>query len=127
MALVFLVVLVCFLRAMWPPPSQRKHPILFPLPIGNPTIHRLSAAATPRRTGSWRSWLPPPLLERLVRVTTGFLLLLPQLEELALLPAAFVFRRPFAHHVLVLARLNFFTDESATENRIMALAACLPV
>src|SRR5262245_24239730 len=58
---------------------------------------------------SWRSRLPPPLLERLAGVTTRLLLLLPQLEELALFPAALVFRPPPAHHILELAGLDHLT------------------
>src|SRR5439155_9320880 len=76
---------------------------------------------------NWRSRLPPPLLERLVRITTGFLLLLPQLEELAVFPAALGFRRPLAHHVFVLARLDHFTGDFSTKNHVVALAAGLAV
>src|SRR5438876_11584476 len=69
------------------------------------------------------SWLPATLLERLVRVTTSLLLLLPQLEELAVLPAALGFRRPFAHHVFILACLDHFTGDLGTEDHVVALAA----
>jgi hypothetical protein len=69
-----------------------------------------------RPRGSWRSWLPPSLLERLAGVTTGFLLLFPQLEELALLPAPLVFRRPLAHHILVFARLDHLTGDFGTDD-----------
>src|SRR5437588_7045947 len=77
--------------------------------------------------GCWRSRLPLPVLERLAGITTGLLLLHPQLEELALLPAALVFRRPLARHVLVLACLDQVTGDFGTEDRVVALAARLPV
>src|SRR5205823_5798586 len=48
-----------------------------PMPCSSPAILRVSAAPP-------RSRLPAPLLERLMRVATGLLLLLPQPEELAL-------------------------------------------
>src|SRR5579875_2962117 len=74
-----------------------------------------------------RSWLPATLLERLAGVTPGLLLLLPQLEELALLPAPLVFRRPLAHNVFVFACLDHLTGNFGTEDRVMALAARRPV
>src|SRR5262245_14954780 len=64
------------------------------------------AAALGRRSG-----FPATVLERLVRITPGLDLFLPELEELALLPAPPRFRRPFAHHVLVLARLDHLTGD----------------
>src|ERR1700736_4695873 len=83
-----------------------------------------AAVLAPRRiTGRWRSGLPAPLLECLSGIATGPLLLLPQLEELALLPPPLGFRRPLAHHVLVLARLDHHTSDFGTEDCVMALAA----
>src|SRR5262245_20094966 len=76
---------------------------------------------------SFRLWLPAPVLERLSGVTTGLFLLLPQLEEIALLPAPLVFRRPFTHHALVLPRLDHLTGDLGTEDSVMALAARGPV
>src|SRR5262249_33392985 len=68
------------------------------------------------------SWLPPPLLERLPRITTSARLLFPQFDELARLPAPPMFRRPFAYNVLVLARLKHLTGNVCTKDHVAALA-----
>src|SRR5438874_2465853 len=62
---------------------------------------QLGLAPPTRRSNADRLWFPPALLECLVRVTAGFLFFLPQLEELAILPAPPIFRRPFAYDVFV--------------------------
>src|SRR5437667_81335 len=64
------------------------------------------------------SWLPATLLECLVRVTPGFRFVLPELEELTVLPAPPGFRRPLAHHVFVLARFDHFTGNGRTEDHL---------
>src|SRR5579871_639615 len=99
----------------------------FVLPIGILHDPRPAEAASLASRRGWRSRLPSPVPECLPWVTTGLLLLLPQLEELTFLPAPLVFRRPLAHHVLVLARLDHLTGDLSTENLIMALAASRPV
>src|SRR5262249_11045771 len=47
--------------------------------------------------------------------------------ELALLPPPFVFRRPPAHHVLVLAGLDHLAGDLGTRDRVVAQAARLAV
>src|SRR5262249_32495018 len=59
--------------------------------------------------------------------TTGLLFFLPELEELAVLPAPPGFRRPLAHHVLVLARLDHLTGDLGTKDHVVAQAARLAV
>src|SRR5207237_6492548 len=64
------------------------------------------------------SRLPSTLLEGFTGITTSLLLLYPQLEKLALLPPPLGLCRPFADHVLVLARLNHLTRDLSTEHRV---------
>src|SRR5690242_16495746 len=73
------------------------------------------------------SGFPPPVPEGLVRVAPRLLLFLPELEELALLPAPPGLRGPLAHHVLVLARLQHLAGDLGPEDHVVAHAARLAV
>src|SRR5438034_10768930 len=81
---------------------------------------RVDSALRAACAGSSR--LPPPLRERLVRVATCLLFFLPQLDELAALPAPPAFGCPLAHHVFVLAGFQHLTGNLSPQDDVVAQA-----
>src|SRR5262245_15511685 len=104
-------------------PVRPRGWVCFP---GGETTPPADPVASPCRT-STPSRFPPPLRERLVRITAGLLLFLPELEELAVLPAPPGLLRPLAHHVFVLTRLQHLTGDLRPDDHVVAHAARLAV
>src|SRR5262249_8303821 len=73
------------------------------------------------------SWFPPAVLQRPVPITARLRLLLPELEELAILPSPPDFRCPLAHHILILTRLQHLAGDLCAENHVEAQAARLAI
>src|SRR5437868_5558496 len=97
-------------------------------PAGRFWVYRpRRAAGHDGRRADDRSWLPPPPLERLVRVAAGRPLLLPELDELRLLPPPPAFDRPLVDHVLVLAGRQHLPGHLGPEDDVATHAARLAV
>src|SRR5262245_33333281 len=104
-----------------------RHATKLPMHRYRPMEGRYSSATVrsgqspPVGTGT-PSRLPAPLLERLARVAARPLLFLPELHELAVLPAPPALR-PLADDVLVLAGLQHLAGDLRPEAHVMAPAA----